>query len=91
MELDQAGHLDCARLEQVLYLAEDACLDRALLGAFRQHLDLCPTCRERARVSTRVVRLVRERSVRAAAPTELRVRILRAFAHRRTVSTEQDV
>ncbi len=77
--------MDCDRVFEVLYLADDPGFDSVERLAYHVHLDLCGPCRDRAVFSQQVIRLFRQRSERVTAPYRLRVRILRSFAHRREV------
>lgn len=64
--------MDCARVLEVSYLVEDRQLEPRTIRAFEEHLAVCPECAERAVVSSRVVRVIRDRLTRARAPDRLR-------------------
>lgn len=75
--------MKCREVREVVFLYTDNEMGEELLVSFRRHLAHCPGCAARIVRAERLVRLVRKRCVRAAAPERLRVRILTSFPHRR--------
>ena len=75
--------MDCRQVREVVFLYTDNEMGEDLLVSFRSHLDRCPGCAARMLRAARVVRLVRQRTVRARAPERLRIKILTSFPHRR--------
>ena len=75
--------MECREVREVVFLYTDNEMGEELLISFRRHLELCPRCAARISRAETLVRIVRQRCVRAAAPDRLRRRILTSFPHRR--------
>ena len=72
--------MDCQKVyEELAFLFADQQLDGAELDDFRRHLDSCPECARRTRLTARFLEVVRLRAGRNCAPRELRVRIAAAL------------
>lgn len=74
--------MDCARFEEVLFLYVDEQLESDVVVLYRRHMELCPECARRADYTQRLLLVMRQRCGRAAAPDELRRRILASLPHR---------
>lgn len=72
----------CDEVAEVMYLVQDDELEATVVGHFHRHLDDCPPCADRHRRVQVFLGVLRGRLCRAAAPEELRRRILRQFPHR---------
>lgn len=74
--------MECREVREVVFLYTDNEMGGELLISFRRHLELCPGCAARISRAETLVRILRQRCARAAAPERLRHRILTSFAHR---------
>ena len=77
--------MECREVREVVFLYTDNEMGEELLISFRRHIELCPRCAARISRAETLVRILRQRCVRAAAPARLRRRILTSFPHRRRV------
>lgn len=75
--------MDCRKVQEVVFLFTDNEMEEELLISFKEHIDLCPPCARRIDAKRKLLKLVRKRCIRAAAPEGLREKILIAFPHRR--------
>src|SRR5262252_6374938 len=67
--------MDCAQARFLLYAYQDRDLSLRESDALARHLSRCAPCQERSRSARGVVRLLRSRLDRAAAPQRLRIRL----------------
>lgn len=75
--------MHCREVREVVFLYTDNEMGEELSISFHRHIELCPRCAARKRRAEALVRLVRQRCLRATAPERLRVRLLNASPHRR--------
>jgi len=68
--------MDCRKVREVVFVYTDNEMEGDLLISFREHVALCPECRRQTVYAQRLVAVVRRRCARAAAPEQLRQRIL---------------
>jgi mycothiol system anti-sigma-R factor len=68
--------MDCSKFEEIVFLYSDNQLERELVVLYRRHIELCPQCARKAVYTERLLTILRRRCNRAAAPAELRERIL---------------
>ena len=71
--------MSCQHNRRIVFLYVDNELEQAMVVSFREHLARCPACAREEAYVRRFVTLVRARRCRAAAPQNLRDRILRAL------------
>ena len=74
--------MDCQQVKKVVFRYIDNEMDHELLVSFRDHVALCPRCRQHVSGKEWVVIRVR-RCRRTLAPVRLRKRILTSLPHRR--------
>jgi len=74
--------MDCQQVKKVVFRYIDNEMDAELLVSFRNHVELCPKCRQHVSGKEWVVIRVR-RCRRTVAPVRLRRRILTSLPHRR--------
>lgn len=75
--------MDCSRFEEILFLScDDGQLEKEIVVSYRQHIELCSDCAQRAAFANRLLAILRERCRRAAAPEHLREKILSSLPHR---------
>lgn len=74
--------MDCQQVKEVVFRYIDNEMDAELLVSFRQHVALCPRCRQHLSGKEWIVVRVR-RCRRTVAPVRLRRRILTSLPHRR--------
>ena len=68
--------MDCRKIREVVFLYADNEMQGELLILFREHVASCPECARRTVHAERLITVVRKRCVRAAAPEQLRQRII---------------
>ena len=76
--------MDCKKIRELVFLFADDEMEQETLVAFQSHVRICPHCAAEARYTRRLVTVVRERVIRASAPSRLRARILSTMPHRQT-------
>lgn len=75
--------MNCKRVAEVIFLyVDDEQMEANLKDPFRQHLERCPPCKQRAVFIRRLFVVFRTRCTRYAAPPRLRKRILSSLPHR---------
>ena len=74
--------MDCQQVKKVVFRYIDNEMDAELLVSFRNHVELCPKCRQHVSGKEWVVIRVR-RCRRTVASVRLRRRILTSLPHRR--------
>lgn len=77
--------MECREVREVVFLYTDNEMGEELLISFRHHVAHCPRCAARIVRAETLVRVVRQRCSRAAAPERLRTRILTRSPHRRRI------
>ena len=75
--------MECREVREIVFLYTDNEMGEELLISFRRHVELCPRCAAQISRAETLVRIVRQRCIRASAPARLRRRILTSFPHRR--------
>ena len=75
--------MECREVREVVFLYTDNEMGEELLISFRRHVAHCPRCAARISRAETLVRIVRQRCIRTAAPERLRTRILTRSPHRR--------
>ena len=75
--------MECREVREVVFLYTDNEMGEELLISFRRHVELCPGCAARISRAETLLRVLRQRSVRAVAPERLRARLLTRSPHRR--------
>ena len=73
--------MDCRKIREVVFAYADNEIEGELLFSFRQHVAICPDCARQTVFAERLVMIVRQRCIRAAAPEQLRRRILTDLRH----------
>jgi mycothiol system anti-sigma-R factor len=76
--------MDCKEVSLVVFLFFDNEMDADKLTPFQDHVGRCGDCAKTVDYTRRLLLIVRERTVRCAAPESLRHRILTHLPHRRT-------
>jgi mycothiol system anti-sigma-R factor len=74
--------MDCKEVSLVVYLFFDNEMDEDTLTPFRDHVGRCGHCAKQVDYTRKLLLIVRERTVRWAAPDSLRLRILTHLPHR---------
>ena len=75
--------MECREVREVVFLYTDNEMGEELLISFRRHVELCPRCAARISRAETLLRILRQRCVRAVAPERLRARLLTRSPHRR--------
>lgn len=78
--------MDCKEVSAALFLFFDNELEEDLLTPFRDHVGHCGSCSKQVDYTRKLLLIVREKTIRCAAPERLRHRILISMPHRRVVS-----
>ena len=74
--------MNCERAAEVIFLyVDDEQMEEDLKDPFRQHLERCPYCKQRAVFIRKLFIVFRARCIRHAAPPGLRRRILTSLRH----------
>jgi mycothiol system anti-sigma-R factor len=69
----------CEDVKRVVYFFLDGSLNETKKKDFSSHLNLCPECEARTRISGRLRNFFRKRMARVSAPARLRQRLSRAL------------
>lgn len=74
--------MDCKEVGLVLFLFFDNEMEEGMLTPFHDHVGRCGRCLKQVNYTRKLLVIVRERTIRCAAPDSLRHRILTQLPHR---------